>query len=96
MALPSRTEVQTLNYVGPFGPLISIAGTGTETEAIGPFGPVFVLPSSAGSSDPANVIYIKTASNTWSQATNVYIKTASNTWSVVNNFNIKTSSGWET
>ena len=96
MALPSRTEVQTLNYVGPFGPFISITGTGTATEAIGPFGPVFTLPSSSGVSDPANVIYIKTASNTWSQVTNVYLKTASNTWSIVSNFNIKTDSGWQT
>ena len=42
----------------------------------------------------ANVVKIKTASNTWSPVQNISIKTAANTWTTVNRVWTKTASGW--
>jgi len=87
MGLQTKTDLQTLDVVGPFGVFCNVAGT--ETEFIGPFGQVFVLPHSTAFSDPFNVIYIKTGASTWSTATSVYVKTAALTWSAVDQFLIK-------
>lgn len=92
MALPTKANVQTLDYVGFDGPFVSVAAKGTETEAVGLNGLIFVL--SAGVSDPTNVVYIKTGASTWSTATNIYIKTGASTWSEVDDFYIKTDSEW--
>tara|TARA_R100000231_G_scaffold11808_1_gene13690 strand:- start:634 stop:924 length:291 start_codon:yes stop_codon:yes gene_type:complete len=96
MALQTKTDLQTLDIVGPLGIFCNVAAKGTETEAIGPLGIVFVLPATASSSDPVNVVYIKTGANTWSTVSNVYIKTGASTWSEVSSLNIKTSDGWNT
>ncbi len=92
MALQTKADLETLDVVGPFGVFCRVAAKGTETEAIGPFGVVFVLP--ATTTDPTNVVYVKTGASTWSTATAIYIKTGSGTWNVLNEFNVKTNSGW--
>ena len=93
MALPTKANVQTLDYVGLDGPFVSVAAKGTETEAVGLNGLIFVL-SAGAVADPTNVVYIKTGASTWSTITNIYIKTGASTWSEVDDFHIKTDSGW--
>tara|TARA_Y100001938_G_scaffold127009_1_gene179468 strand:- start:353 stop:640 length:288 start_codon:yes stop_codon:yes gene_type:complete len=93
MALPTKANVQTLDYVGLDGPFVSVAAKGTETEAVGLNGLIFVL-SAGAVADPTNVVYIKTGASTWSTATNIYIKTDGTTWTEVDDFYIKTDSGW--
>jgi hypothetical protein len=94
MALPTKANVQTLDYVSVnTGPFVKVAAKGTETEGISINGLIFVL-SAGVVSDPTNVVYIKTGASTWSTATNIYVKTAGSTWTEVDDFYIKTSSGW--
>ena len=94
MALPTKANVQTLDYVSiNTGPFVKVAAKGTETEGISINGLIFVL-SAGVVSDPTNVIYIKTAGSTWSTATNIYVKTAGSTWTEVDDFYKKRSSGW--
>ena len=93
MALPSKANVETLDYVGPWGPANRVAGKGDVTEKVGPWGPVYVL-SAGAIVNLTNVVYVKTGASTWSTATNVYVKTDGTTWTEVDDFYIKTDSGW--
>jgi len=93
MALPSKANVSTLDYIGPWGPAIRVTAKGEVTEVITAWGPAYFL-SSGAVSDPTNVVYVKTAASTWSTVTNVYVKTAGSTWSEVDDFYIKTDVDW--
>ena len=90
MGLTSKPTLISLDKVGPWGPAIRIKRLGNTEEVIGPWGPGYFV---GGSS---NLVYVKTAADTWSTVNNIYLRTAADTWSAVNQFNIKkTASTWD-
>jgi|TARA_X000001382_G_scaffold40173_3_gene26930 hypothetical protein len=99
MALPTSSQIQTLDYKDWSLPVVYVdAKTGINSSTLDftdwSLPVVGLSVSGGGGGDPANVIYIKTASDTWSTASNIYIKTASDTWTEVDDLYIKTDSGW--
>ena len=90
MALTSKPILVSLDKVGPWGPAIRVKHTGNTEEVVGPWGPGYFV---GGTS---NIVYVKTAADTWSQISNVYLRTAADTWSAVSQFNIKKdASTWD-
>ena len=99
MALPTASEVLSLDYIGWSLPQASVdAKTAVNSFTLDIVGwslPQICQPTgSSAPADPTNIVYIKTGASTWSEASAIYLKTAASTWSVLNEFSIKTSSGW--
>lgn len=103
MALPSKSNIESLDYVEWSLPAVFVdakaAVNSYSLDIVEWSLPVACAPGGAAStpSDPTNVIYIKTGASTWSQASNIYIKTGSTTWQEISALSIKTgSSEWNT
>ena len=102
MSLPTAAQVLSLDYVGWSLPQANVDAGGNvqslKLDIVGWSLPQIAQPSGTGATpDPTNVIYIKTGSSTWSQASNIYIKTGSTTWQEISALSIKTgSSEWNT
>tara|TARA_Y100000401_G_C8162921_1_gene145171 strand:+ start:114 stop:425 length:312 start_codon:yes stop_codon:yes gene_type:complete len=103
MGLPVQSEVLSLDYVGWTLPKIGTIDASANVNSVSLDIVGWTLPKighphgGTPSSDPTNVIYIKTGASTWSTATAVYVKSGSNTWSLVSDLSIKTgNSDWNT
>lgn len=99
MALPTASEVLSLDYVGWSLPEanvdVSAAASTFALDIVGWSLPQICQPHGGSAPvDPTNIIYIKTGASTWSQASNIYLKTGASTWTEVDDLYIKTSSGW--
>ena len=99
MALPSKANIESLDYVEWSLPSVFVdtkaAVNSYSLDVVEWSLPVICASAGAAPVDPTNIIYIKTGASTWSEASAIYLKTAASTWSVLNEFNIKTSSGWK-
>ena len=90
MGLTSKTSLLNLDKVGPWGPAIRVKYTGNTDEVLGAWGPRYFVGGTG------NLVYVKTAANTWSEISNVYLKTAVDTWSAVSQFCVKKdASTWD-
>ena len=90
MGLTSKTSLLNLDKVGPWGPAIRIKHGGNTDEVLGAWGPRYFVGGTG------NLVYVKTAANTWSEVSNVYLKTAADTWSAVRQFCVKEdASTWD-
>jgi len=90
MGLTSKTTLLSLEKVGPWGPAIRVKYTGNTDKVIGAWGPRYFVGGTG------NLVYVKTAANTWSEVSNVYLKTAVDTWSAVSQFCVKKdASTWD-
>ena len=90
MGLTSKTTLLSLEKVGPWGPAIRVKYVGNTDEVLGAWGPRYFVGGTG------NLVYVKTAANTWSEASNVYLKTAVDTWSAVSQFCVKKdASTWD-
>ena len=90
MGLTSKTTLLSLEKVGPWGPAIRVKHIGNTDKVIGAWGPRYFVGGTG------NIVYVKTAANTWSEVSNVYLKTAVETWSAVSQFCVKKdASTWD-
>ena len=90
MGLTSKTSLLNLDKVGPWGPAIRIKHGGNTDEVLGAWGPRYFVGGTG------NLVYVKTAANTWSEVNNIYLKTAADTWSAVRQFCVKEgASTWD-
>ena len=99
MALPTASEVLSLDYIGWSLPQASVdAKTAVNSFSLDIVGwslPQICQPTGSSTpADPTNIFYIKTGASTWSQASNIYLKTGASTWTEVDDVYIKTDSGW--
>ena len=84
MSLPTSADLFSLNYARHGAPYVAGWPKDTFTDSLdtvyngAPW--VRFQPFGSLTADPTNVVYIKTASDTWSTGT-VYIKTGASTWS---------------
>jgi len=90
MGLTSKATLLSLEQVGPWGPAIRVKHTGNTDEVLGLWGPRYFVGGTG------NLVYVKTAANTWSEVSNVYLRTAADTWSAVSQFCVKKdASTWD-
>lgn len=99
MALPTSSQIQTLDYTDWSLPVVYVdAKTGINSSTLDftdwslPVVGLSVSGGGGGGGDPTNVVYIKTDSG-WQTATNIYIN-VSGTWQEIDSISIKTDSGW--
>lgn len=92
MALPSKANVETLDYVGPWGPAVRVAGKGTETDAISPWGPIYVLSAGAAAASGTNVFV--NISGTWKEADSVHVN-VSGTWKNMSEIKVNVGGAWK-
>ena len=96
MALPTASEVLSLDYIGWSLPQANVdAKTAVNSFSLDIVGwslPQICQPSSTSApADPTNIVYIN-VSGTWQTATNVYVN-VSGTWQE-GAVSINTGSGW--
>lgn len=98
MALPSKSNVESLDYIDWSLPSVFVdakaAVNSYSLDVVEWSLPVICASAGAAPVDPTNVFYIKTGGSTWSQASNIYLKTGASTWTEVDDVYIKTDSGW--
>lgn len=93
MALPSKANIESLDVVGPWGPVSSsIAGTGTGGEAVGPWGPIYVLSAGAAAASGTNVFV--NISGTWKEADSVHVN-VSGTWKNMSEVKVNVGGAWK-
>tara|TARA_R100000152_G_C6759727_1_gene183695 strand:- start:98 stop:403 length:306 start_codon:yes stop_codon:yes gene_type:complete len=99
MALPTASQVLTLDYIGWSLPQASVdAKTAVNSFSLDIISwslPQICQPvGGAAPTDTANKVWVKTGGSTWTEVSTVRIKTAGSTWTTVSKFHIKTASGW--
>ena len=97
MSLPTSGDLATLNRAYNGGPYVagwSKAGFTDSLDTAFNGGPwVKFNPFGAAAANVTNVVYIKTASDTWSTGT-VYIKTGASTWSQASDVYLNDGADW--
>ena len=92
MALPTKANVQTLDYVGLNGPFVSVAAKGTETEGISVNGLIFVLSAGAAAASGTNVFV--NISGTWKEADSVHVNVGG-TWKNMSEVKVNVGGTWK-
>ena len=99
MALPTASEVLSLDYIGWSLPKanadVSASVNTFSLDIVGWSLPQICQPSSTSApAEAANKIWVKTGNTTWVEVSVVKLKTANTTWTTISKFHVKTASGW--
>ena len=93
MALPTKANVQTLDYVSVnTGPFVKVAAKGTEIEGISINGLIFVLSAGAAAASGTNVFV--NISGTWKEADSVHVNVGG-TWKNMSEVKVNVGGTWK-